>query len=77
MHDAALFTPADLAGLFLPNRVLMTPLTHFRAAKRHTPTPVMAACYARLAAGTLLADPEPATFYTPGPQGYTGYPSLK
>jgi N-ethylmaleimide reductase len=24
-----------------------------------------------------LADPDPATFYTPGPQGYTDYPSLK
>ena len=32
---------------------------------------------ARLAAGAPLADPDPATFYTPGPQGYTDYPSLK
>lgn len=29
---------------------------------------------ARLEAGTALANPDPNTFYTPGPEGYTTYP---
>jgi N-ethylmaleimide reductase len=28
----------------------------------------------RLAAEEALADPDPATFYTPGKEGYTDYP---
>jgi 2,4-dienoyl-CoA reductase-like NADH-dependent reductase (Old Yellow Enzyme family) len=32
---------------------------------------------ARLLAGTELNAPNPATFYTPGPAGYTDYPSLQ
>jgi N-ethylmaleimide reductase len=30
----------------------------------------------RLALGAPLQDPDPATFYTPGPAGYTDYPFL-
>ena len=31
---------------------------------------------ARLRAGAVLNDPVPATFYSPGSEGYTDYPSL-
>jgi N-ethylmaleimide reductase len=30
----------------------------------------------RFAAGATLAAPDPSTFYTPGPEGFTTYPSL-
>jgi len=30
----------------------------------------------RIAAGAPLAEPDPTTFYTPGPKGYTDYPPL-
>ena len=30
----------------------------------------------RLQTGARLNEPNPATFYTPGPQGYVDYPSL-
>ena len=31
---------------------------------------------ARFASGADLAKPDPSTFYTPGPEGFTTYPSL-
>jgi N-ethylmaleimide reductase len=31
---------------------------------------------ARIKAGAPLNQPNPATFYTPGPEGYTDYPTL-
>jgi N-ethylmaleimide reductase len=30
----------------------------------------------RIALGAPLQEPDPATFYTPGPEGYTDYPAL-
>jgi len=32
---------------------------------------------ARIEAGAVLNQPDPARFYTPGPQGYTDYPTLR
>jgi N-ethylmaleimide reductase len=32
---------------------------------------------ARIAAGAPLATADPDTFYTPGPKGYTDYPTMK
>jgi N-ethylmaleimide reductase len=31
----------------------------------------------RWTTGATLNEPDPATFYTPGPKGYTDYPTLR
>ena len=36
----------------------------------------LAALRAQIAAGAALNPPDPATFYSPGPAGYTDYPAL-
>ncbi|GAA1937515.1 alkene reductase [Kitasatospora viridis] len=65
--SSALFQPADLGGLRLPNRLVMAPMSRTRAAADGTPTPLMAAYYAqRASAGLIVAEAA-----TPNPVGQT------
>ncbi|MGI5426291.1 alkene reductase [Streptomyces sp. CA-179760] len=70
-HTTALFEPARLPGLDLPNRLVMAPLTRNRAEADGTPTPLMATYYAqRASAGLIIAEAS-----TPNPVGQT-YPNV-
>ncbi|MFJ8719165.1 alkene reductase [Streptomyces violaceus] len=70
-HTTALFEPARLPGLDLPNRLVMAPLTRNRAEADGTPTPLMATYYAqRASAGLIIAEAS-----TPNPVGQT-YPNI-
>ncbi|MFC8423764.1 alkene reductase [Streptomyces sp. NPDC057236] len=70
-HTPALFEPARLGPLALPNRLLMAPLTRNRAAADGTPTELMAAYYAqRASAGLIIAEAS-----TPNAVGRT-YPNI-
>lgn len=70
-HTTALFEPARLPGLDLPNRLVMAPLTRNRAEADGTPTPLMATYYAqRAAAGLIIAEAA-----TPNAVGQT-YPNI-
>ncbi|MFC9686309.1 alkene reductase, partial [Streptomyces sp. NPDC056948] len=70
-HTTALFDPARLPGLDLPNRLVMAPLTRNRAEADGTPTPLMATYYAqRASAGLIIAEAS-----TPNPVGQT-YPNI-
>lgn len=70
-HTTALFEPARLPGLDLPNRLVMAPLTRNRAQADGTPTPLMATYYAqRAAAGLIIAEAA-----TPNAVGQT-YPNI-
>ncbi|GAA2922198.1 MULTISPECIES: alkene reductase [Streptomyces] len=70
-HTTALFEPARLPGLDLPNRLVMAPLTRNRAKADGTPTPLMATYYAqRASAGLIIAEAS-----TPNPVGQT-YPNI-
>ncbi|MFF6948917.1 alkene reductase [Streptomyces iakyrus] len=70
-HSTALFTPARLPALDLPNRLVMAPLTRNRAEADGTPTPLMAEHYAqRASAGLIIAEAS-----TPNAVGQT-YPNI-
>lgn len=70
-HATALFEPARLGPVALPNRLLMAPLTRNRAEGDGTPTPLMAAYYAqRASAGLIIAEAS-----TPNAVGQT-YPDI-
>ncbi|MET9759693.1 alkene reductase [Streptomyces sp. NPDC006372] len=70
-HTTALFEPARLPGLDLPNHLVMAPLTRNRAAEDGTPTPLMATYYAqRASAGLIIAEAA-----TPNAVGQT-YPNI-
>jgi N-ethylmaleimide reductase len=70
-HTTALFEPARLPGLDLPNRLVMAPLTRNRAEADGTPTPLMATYYAqRACAGLIIAEAS-----TPNAVGQT-YPNI-
>ncbi|MFD5339260.1 alkene reductase [Streptomyces hawaiiensis] len=70
-HSTALFAPARLPGLDLPNRLVMAPLTRNRAEADGTPTPLMAEYYAqRASAGLIIAEAS-----TPNAVGQT-YPNI-
>lgn len=52
-----LFTPMDLHGLALPNRIWMSAMTRTRASEHNVPTPLMAEYFAqRAAAGLIVTD---------------------
>jgi N-ethylmaleimide reductase len=52
-----LFTPLQIGGLTVPNRIWMAPLTRTRAEEGHTPGPLMAEYYAqRASAGLIVAE---------------------
>ena len=52
-----LFTPMNLSGLALPNRVWMSAMTRARATPDNIPTPLMAEYYAqRASAGMIVTE---------------------
>lgn len=71
-----LFTPIKVGDSTLQHRIVMAPLTRFRATKDHTPTPLMAEYYAQRAStpGTLLVTE--ATFISPWAGGYPNVPGI-
>ncbi|WP_395945524.1 alkene reductase [Brevundimonas sp.] len=74
MTDTTLFSPYDLGGLTLANRVVMAPLTRNRAGAGLTPSEFAAEYYAqRASAGLLITE---ATQVSPQAQGYQDTPGL-
>jgi N-ethylmaleimide reductase len=64
-----LFSPINLGGLRLPNRIVMAPLTRNRAAVGDVPQPMHATYYSqRATAGLIISEASPIS-----PQG-VGYP---
>lgn len=53
-NTTALFQPFSLAGLSLPNRIVMAPLTRSRAGRERIPNAVMAEYYAQRAGAGLI-----------------------
>ncbi|MFX4086819.1 MULTISPECIES: alkene reductase [Sphingobium] len=52
-----LFSPMDLHGIFLPNRIWMSAMTRTRATPDNVPTPLMGEYFAqRAAAGLIVTD---------------------
>ncbi len=69
-----LFSPLRLGSLFLPNRILMAPLTRSRATADHIPTPLMAEYYGqRAGAGLIIAE---ATMAMEGNCAFQNEPGL-
>jgi len=65
-----LFTPVNLGGLVLPNRIVMAPLTRNRAGAGDVPLPIHANYYRqRATAGLIITEASPIS-----PQG-VGYPA--
>ncbi|MFE0426243.1 alkene reductase [Streptomyces sp. NPDC058953] len=54
MTNSPLLTPFALGSLHLPNRIVMAPMTRYRAADDGTPLPVVADYYAQRAGAGLL-----------------------
>jgi NADPH2 dehydrogenase len=73
---ATLFTPLKIGQLNLQHRVVMAPVTRFRAGDDHAPLPIMAEYYAQRASvpGTLLITE--ATYISTEASGYTNAPAL-
>lgn len=69
-----LFDPIQIGDLFLPNRVVMSPLTRCRAGSGRVPTDLTARYYAqRASAGLIIIE---ATSVTPMGVGYPDTPGL-
>lgn len=75
-ENTKLFTPLKVGETQLDHRVVMAPLTRFRANKEKVPTDAMVQYYAQRAVvpGTLLISE--ATFISPGAGGYPNIPGL-
>lgn len=57
MNSGALFTPFDLQGLSLKNRIVMSPLTRSRAGEERLPNVLMAEYYVqRASAGLIISE---------------------
>lgn len=66
-----LFKPFDLAGLILPNRVVMPPMTRARAAAGQVPTDLMAKYYAqRATAGLIITEGRKSAPTAKGTRGH-------
>ena len=76
MSQQKLFTPVKVGDVTLQHRVVMAPLTRFRATKAHVPTPLMAEYYAQRAStpGTLII--AEATPISPQAGGYRHIPGI-
>merc|ERR1712032_397324 len=76
MSDSRLFQPLKLGNLQLKNRVVMAPLTRFRATDAHVPLPMVAEYYGQRASvpGTLLITE--ATFISAQAGGYANVPGI-
>ena len=69
-----LFDPLDLAGLQLPNRIIMAPLTRLRGTPEHVPTPIIAEYYAQRAGfGLIISEGTPVS---PQGVGYAQVPGI-
>lgn len=75
-ENTKLFTPLKVGDTQLDHRVVMAPLTRFRATDEHVPTDVMARYYAQrsVVPGTLIISE--ATFITARAGGYANIPGL-
>lgn len=75
-ENTKLFTPLKIGSTQLDHRVVMAPLTRFRATNDHVPTETMARYYAQRAVvpGTLIVSE--ATFITHKAGGYANIPGL-
>ncbi|KAK7532052.1 uncharacterized protein J3D65DRAFT_647604 [Phyllosticta citribraziliensis] len=75
-ENTKLFTPLKVGSTQLDHRVVMAPLTRFRATNDNVPTDVMAQYYAQRAVvpGTLLISE--ATFISARAGGYANIPGL-
>jgi NADPH2 dehydrogenase len=71
-----LFTPTKVGDITLAHRIVLAPLTRFRADKTHTHTGLAVEYYAQRAAvkGTLLITE--ATFIAPQAGGYHNVPGI-
>ncbi|QIK97294.1 alkene reductase [Sphingomonas sp. HDW15A] len=71
----SLFDPIDLTpALYLPNRILMAPLTRGRATREAVPTPIMAEYYSQRAdAGLIISE---ATGISREGLGWPGAPGI-
>jgi NADPH2 dehydrogenase len=74
--SSKLFQPLRIGGFELSNRIVLAPLTRFRADDEHVPLPMVAEYYAQRASypGTLLITE--ATFISPRAGGYTNVPGI-
>ncbi|RDW84377.1 NADH:flavin oxidoreductase oxidase family protein-like protein [Coleophoma cylindrospora] len=74
--SSKLFQPLQIGQCALKNRVVMAPLTRFRANDTHAPLPIVAEYYAQRASvpGTLLVSE--ATFIAPQAGGYDNAPGI-
>ena len=69
-----LFDPLKLGDLYLPNRIVMAPLTRCRASAGRVPNALMAEYYAqRAAAGLIISE---ATSVSPQGVGYPDTPGI-
>jgi N-ethylmaleimide reductase len=74
MSTQPLLTPYDLAGLSLPNRMVLAPMTRSRAVGGNVPSPLSVPYYAqRASAGLLITE---ATQVCPEGQGYVRTPGI-
>jgi NADPH2 dehydrogenase len=76
MASSNLFKPLKLGNIQLQNRIVMAPLTRFRADDDHVPLPFVPEYYAQRASvpGTLLITE--ATFIAPQAGGYGNAPGI-
>ena len=76
MSESNLFKPLKVGHLQLQNRVVLAPLTRFRADDKHVPLPFVAKYYAQRssAPGTLLISE--ATFIAPQAAGFPNAPGI-
>lgn len=76
MAESRLFTPLKIGQAELKHRLVMAPLTRFRASDSHVPLPFVKEYYAQRAAvpGTLLITE--ATFISPRAAGYANVPGI-
>ncbi len=74
MSIQPLLTPYDLAGVTLPNRMVLAPMTRSRAIAGNVPNPLSATYYVqRASAGLLITE---ATQVAPEGQGYVATPGI-
>ena len=74
MSENPLFSPFDLHGIPLANRVVMAPMTRCRATADHVPTAIMADYYAqRATAGLIITE---GVSPSPNGLGYARIPGL-
>ena len=75
MAQPKLFTPVNVGNLALQHRVVMAPLTRFRASIQHVPTDLMTEHYAQranvpgtfiIAEATVIAPRAGGVLHTPG-----------